>query len=181
MRPWSQSLTTRHTSASVKPRDAAGLKISTPELRSGQSEKPLSFLWSASVRWCCSEASFLTRRRPLHALDRNSQASGMEFIMVFICSQACVRKVCWNNSVGVIFGHIKLPVDQVCQLYPTVLFLQSLCKSAFSKMLYVFKMCFGQKHPAYFKYLKFLNMYLFYVLPFSTLILSWPLTLVCSL
>lgn len=49
------------------------------------------------------------------------------------------------------------------------------------KMLYVFKMCFGQRHPAYFKYLKFLKMYLFYVLPYSTLILSWPLPLVCSI
>lgn len=72
MRPWSQSLTTRHTSASVKPKDAAGLRTSTLALRSGRSEKPLSFLWSASVRWCCSEASSLTRRRPLHVLDRNT-------------------------------------------------------------------------------------------------------------
>lgn len=92
MRPWSQSLTTRHTSVSVKPRDAAGLRTSTPELRSGQSEKPLSFLWSASVRWCCSEASSLTRRQPLHVLDRNT-------VRALACNSSWSLSVLWLVSV----------------------------------------------------------------------------------
>ena len=72
MRPWSLSSTIRHTSASVRPRDAAGRRTSTPAWHSGPSERPLSFWWSASARLSCWEASSLTGRPLQHVLDRNS-------------------------------------------------------------------------------------------------------------
>lgn len=105
MRPWSQSLTTRHTSASVKPRDAAGPRTSTLGWHSGLSERPLSFWWSASVRWCCWEASSLTRRPPRHVLDHNivwalaSDSSCSLSVPWLVCLKSVKISVLMSNRI----------------------------------------------------------------------------------